>query len=664
MLKQLTARGRLTRSAFVSRRFNSSKDKFSDIEKFNKSKTQYNFDYNFDNIDKDKATLQPNSNATHPSWANRRDTQQQDSSNSNAGIPKQNDEILDVNAILENDPRLADLRPGSHEYRETLHKIHQEFLVNQEKAQRSYEAKERWKGVFYGFIGVVGLLIAHQTFMNYESIKNRATWKWYYGDMEDTVEDMSGKNVKASKHLAEKLDKEFSKENLANMKDSKHESGVYYFGDSTSKIPLRIKAFDGLYLKDALVEKGRVIAVTNNGKVYQWSKRDKKTTLSEIKLPSKIEKVVATKDYYYFLTDKGDVLYKPKHESTGFLPVLRRNWFGLLKSHDFDRLNAINIKEIRAGVDHILLLDKFGQVFVSNTSHAPSNHGQYGPNYSPFDNGKVPVNEVLDLALLNNEVVQTPDGKKSIEPRTFTSIASGAFFNIVADKSGNIWTWGDNTFGECGSLNTTKFQPVPKMVFGKADYKRICRNVFGTRTKEADFEVKKVAATADTSYIWVRYLNHDDVILSFGNGLDGQLGSGRYMQVCSYPEIIKSLTGLQEFDDALNRVKNIGIKDIAAGKNHTFITLDNAGAKDVLVTGSNSHGQFGNGKKIKACKPTQLPRLLEPQDGQDKNKLAKTINDMRTQRLQLLDDEKVGKQTVEQVIAAGDDASVIYYRCK
>ncbi|KAI3403835.2 hypothetical protein KGF56_003265 [Candida oxycetoniae] len=646
--------GRSTANVTYFQRFKSTgDDKFSNIEDFNKLKTEYNFGYNFNSL-------------TDSATGTKLDSQKDTEVNPETGDRDRDRDTLDINAILEQDPRLAQLRPGSHEYRETLYRLHQEYVANQKKSQKKHEFNERMKGVLFGAIALVGLISGHQIYMNYGSLKNRLLKDYYYGDLEDNVENTSTTNVKTSKYLAAKLEKELSDENLTNLKNSMEVPGVYMFGDNT-KIPLRVSGFDNIFLRDALVERGCIVAVTDKGKVLKWKKGDDANKVFEIELPEKVKKVVGTRDFYFFLTEKGGILYTAKNEQVGFLPMLKKSrWFGLLRGHECSKLNATNIKELSAGANHLLLLDKFGQISVVNTAHKPENHGQFGPSYSPFDNEKTPpVDEVIDLPLLNNEIAKTSDGGKVIKSRTFTAIASGDYFNIVSDSTGDVWAWGDNSFGQCGMLNTTQYQPVPKRIFQKSDFKRICRNVLGTKTKEELFNVEDIFATKDASFIVLNYLDQD-VILSLGNGLNGQLGGGRYMQVCSYPEIIKSLTGLQEFDETQNRVKKIGIKKLSAGNNHLFVTLDNSGdSKDVMAFGSNDYGQLGNGKKIKTCKPTKLPGLLEPPtDNQDKSKLAKSINDTSSKRLQLLDSQTVGRKTVEQVIVAGDDASLIYYKCK
>ncbi|KAI5967070.1 hypothetical protein KGF57_000499 [Candida theae] len=634
-LRILSARsGRLA----YFKRLNSNKNKFSDIEEFNKNKTNYSYGYNFD-------SLKDLDDKSQPKEYTKRNS---------------NDDTIDINEVIENDPRLTKLKPGSYEYRETLHQLHQEFISKQKNQKKRHEFNERMRGVLYGVLALVGVVSAHQVFMNYESIKNRLLMNYTYKDIKDDVPEVTNKNVRSSRHLLEKLEKELGDGNIAHMKDSKAVPGVYQFGDN-AKIPLRIPAFDGMLLKDAFVEKGRIIAVTDKGKVYEWRKGQ--SNLKEVKFPFSVNKITATADYVYYLTGQEELVYTPRKAAKGFLPMLKRNWLGLLKSQSYNKIDAKNVVQFASGHDHLLFRNKEGQIFVVNSSRSPKNLGQYGPQYSPFEKRDIPVNKPIEMTLLNNEVVK--DGnQKRIVSRKFTDIASGDYFNIVSDEYDCVWTWGDNTSGQCANSNTIKMEPVPRKVLDKSDYKRICRNIFGKAVKESDFEVTRVLASNESSYIVLKYMDQN-AILSMGNGLNGQLGSGRYLQVCSYPEIVKSVIGLKEFDEEANSVKNINIKDVSVGNAHVFVVLNNGGSsKDVLAFGSNQFGQFGNGKKVKACKPTRLPRLLEPQDGNDKLNLAKSINDMNTQRLQLLDNYKIGKTNIEQVIKAGEDSSIIYYRTK
>ncbi|RCK60619.1 Protein FMP25, mitochondrial [Candida viswanathii] len=627
-------------------RYKSSKDKYSSIEEFNKNKKTYNYGYNFDSLDKLDAKINPD----HVSEKKR--TEQR------PYVDPESEKPMDINLLIENDPRLLKLKPGTAEYRDEMRKLHAEYHQKQLKQQKSHEFRQRMQGVIIGFIAFVGIISAHQILMNYDSIKNRLLMNYNYGDVKEPETKKKEVSTKSLNYMLEKLTKELSDEHLNQIQDSKEVTGVYVFGDDT-KIPLRVPFFNNMIFKDVFVEKGHLVAITDKGKVYEWKKGWRDARL--INLPASVDKVAPTDNYFYFLTNKGEVVYIPRNKSDKFVPLQRRNWFGLLKTQNHNKLDVKNIKEIASGANHLLLLDKSGQVFVVNSSETPANRGQFGLTYSPFDKKDIPVNTPIDLTLLNNRIGRDSSGEKTLIPRTFSSIAAGKYFNLVADDEGNIWTWGENAAGQCGDLNTTQVKPIPRPVLAKSDLKRVLRNVLPLAKADL-IQVKKIAAGDETSYAVINYLDRD-ILIAFGNGLNGQLGGSRYMQVCCWPEIAKSLINMTEFDESSNSIKPIGIKDISAGNKHLFITLDNVGQqKDVYAVGENILGQLGYGKRSKTCKPIKLPRLLEPEDKTDKLTIVQNLSDVNTKRLLLLDGWKISKNPVDQVIKAGNDASVIFYK--
>ncbi|RCK56706.1 Protein FMP25, mitochondrial [Candida viswanathii] len=627
-------------------RYKSSKDKYSSIEEFNKNKKTYNYGYNFDSLDKLDAKINPD----HVSEKKR--TEQR------PYVDPESEKPMDINLLIENDPRLLKLKPGTAEYRDEMRKLHAEYHQKQQKQQKSHEFRQRMQGVIIGFLAFVGIISAHQILMNYDSIKNRLLMNYNYGDVKEPETKKKEVSTKSLNYMLEKLTKELSDEHLNQIQDSKEVTGVYVFGDDT-KIPLRVPFFNNMIFKDVFVEKGHLVAITDKGKVYEWKKGWRDARL--INLPASVDKVAPTDNYFYFLTNKGEVVYIPRNKSDKFVPLQRRNWFGLLKTQNHNELDVKNIKAIASGANHLLLLDKSGQVFVVNSSETPANRGQFGPIYSPFDKKDIPVNTPIDLTLLNNRIGRDGSGEKTLIPRTFSSIAAGKYFNLVADDEGNIWTWGENAAGQCGDLNTTQVKPIPRAVFAKSDLKRVLRNVLPLAKADL-IQVKTIAAGDETSYAVINYLDKD-ILIAFGNGLNGQLGGSRYMQVCCWPEIAKSLINMTEFDESSNSIKPIGIKDISAGSKHLFITLDNVGQqKDVYAVGENILGQLGNGKRSKTCKPVKLPRLLEPEDKTDKLTIVQNLSDVNTKRLLLLDGWQISKNPVDQVIKAGDDASVIFYK--
>ncbi|KAG7662100.1 uncharacterized protein J8A68_004362 [[Candida] subhashii] len=647
-----------------------SDSKFDSIDEFNKHRVQYNFGHNFNELE----DLEP---ITNPDVKREVETKQQNSINLD-------DEMMqNVNTMLEQDPRLAGLKPGSAKYKEILHYLHEEFQKQQQKERKRWEFNERMRGVLLGAVAVVGILSAHQIFMNYEYLKNKIMANiTYKGVDESKAKDMASPelNTKKASNLKDALSNELHESILETVQDSKQVPGLYVFGSHNSqKLPARIPFFDNMLLKDVYVSGDYLAAVNDAGKVYELYKGLQEPQL--VNLPFKVQSIGASGPFLYFLTNKGQVNYIPRGDQkvTNFLPTSTRNWIGLLKQTKYATLSTQDpIKQMSTGKDHLTLLTTQGKILIVNSNPTnPENYGQFGPAYSPYDKSKaIPFNQPIDITLLNNEIVIRKDGTKFIQPRVFSSIAAGQHFNIASDQSGNIWTWGKNLSGQCGVelSETTELRPIPKVVLTKEDFKRICRSSLDANPNTEEFSVREVFAGDESSYILLNYADgrqkEQDIVLSFGNGINGQLGGNRYLHVCSKPQVMKSLLGLTEYDEVRGKSVNIGIKDLNVGNKHLFVTLDTVGEmKDVLAVGENEHGQFGNGKRVKSSKPLQIPKLIEPEDVENNrgsmNKLVKKINDIVTNRLSMLHDHKLPSgANVEQVIVASDDASAIFYRRK
>ncbi|CUM56115.1 unnamed protein product [Debaryomyces tyrocola] len=675
-----------------------SDDKYKSIEEFKKQKKDYRFGHNFSSLDE-----LDNQNQKHFT-----SDKHSDSSGLHEKISQSRYNHLDendINSIIENDPRLINLKPGSAEYKYQQDLIHKEFHQRGKKEQARYEFIERFKGIGLGALALIGIVSIHQIVMNYEYLKNKVMYKFNYSvdDSKITSLDDPSKNNKTIDYLTNKLVRELSDEIIADLEKLNEVSGLYVFGSHNSqKLPFRFKFFDGMLIKDVQIFQDYLAVINEKGELYQYHKGLKEPVLT--KLGSKVTKCQISNDMVYLLTKNGEVIYTPRLDKSvsGFNRLKSRNLLGISSTKPFNKVcfkdnskqdllgRNESIKDISAGQSHILMLSSKGRLFVANTALEPSNfmnYGQFGlPALSPFGENfdQIPNNQAFELKLLNNEVITNKDGAKSIRPRSFDNIAAGKFHNIVVDTEGNVWSWGKNTFGECGSEISykTDFQPVPKKVFTTADFLSYTKNTLPGKIDAHNWNVENVYAADESSYIKLKYSDETNeaesqhVLISFGNGLKGQLGSSRFMHVCPQPQIVKSLNNLNEYNEFAGKVVNIGIKDVSIGNNHGFVTLNNIGNyKDVLTFGDNEFGQFGNGKVAKSSKPVRLPKLIEPEDFNNaeltkndkkvQKKLVRKVNDTTTNRLQLLDGIKLANGTsIEQVIFAGDDSSAIFYKRK
>lgn len=676
-----------------------SDDKYKSIDEFKKQKKDYRFGHNFSSLDElDEQNPKQFSS-----------DRQSDSSHLHDKISKSRYHELnedDVNSMIENDPRLINLKQGTADYKYQQDLIHREFQERGKKEQARYEFIERFKGVGFGILALIGIVSLHQIVMNYEYLKTRMMYNFNYNVDDSKVQRMDdpSKNSKNIDYLTNKLMHELNEDLVNDMENLSEVSGLYVFGSQNNhKFPFRFKFFDGMLIQDVQICQDYLAVINEKGQLYQYSKGMEEPVLT--KLGTKVSKCKISNDMLYLLTNKGEVIFVPKigkqvsefehHKSRNVFGISSTRAFNKVSFYDDDSKKALlerneSIIDITTGQSHLLMLSNKGKLFVANTAMESKNfmnYGQFGiPRLSPFaENAKqIPSNKAFELTLLNNEIISDKNGTQSIIPRRFDSIASGSFHNIVSDTTGGIWTWGKNTFGECGSEISyrTDFQPIPKKILDPKDIISITKNTLPDKLDYVNWGVEKVFAANESSYIKFQYTDKENVkenehvLVSFGNGIKGQLGSSRFLHVCPQPQIVKSINNLNEFNESLNSVVNIGIKDVSIGNNHAFVTLNTTGNyKEVLSFGDNEFGQFGNGKAAKSSKPIRLPNLIEPSEFEQKKfdnhdrksmrKLARKLNDTVTNRLQLLDGVKLSNGIkIQQVIFAGDDCSAIFYKRK
>lgn len=571
------------------------------------------------------------------------------------------------------DPRLAGLRPNLPEYKQTLFAMQQEDQQSHEKNRARYEFYERVKGLSAGILALAGVIAAYQLAMNYKSLKAAAKNWWHFDIDTSRMKDMNdpSHNRKSIASLVDRLSADIDASFVAGVRDSRAVPGLYLFGAvNGKKLPTRVLHFDGMLLDDVLVLNDYVVAVDSRGRVLHYSKKLQQPV--EVSMPLRIASVVLSGGNFYYVSRNGKDIYFGGRLA-GLPP---RKWLSSAVSYDTDKLSANLTKgerfaSVSAGQQHLLLLTSTGRLFEVNTAEQPINKGQFGlPTYAALTQVSIPTNIAFELTNLNNEVVASK-GAKEIRPRQFKAIATTAFSNAAVTTNGEIWTWGDNSSSQCGrdASSSVDTQPVPRMAYSLRDLAQILKYSLPNKGAGGEFSVDALYGTNDTFYIKLGFTiegddsKKQDLVLSFGNGLQGQLGISRYMQMTSKPQVIKSLAGMQEYDEDAGRTQFIGTKSIVGGGSHVFVTMDNAGAeKEVMVFGDNDKGQFGNGKAVKSGKPVQVPKLLEPTDFASSTKsVARKVNNQAVNRLQLTDGVV---PNAEQVIVAGQESSAIFYRHK
>lgn len=227
--------------------------------------------------------------------------------------------------------------------------------------------------------------------------------------------------------------------------------------DAYAKIATRISAFDGMALRDLKVSENIGVAVLDSGDVYQWGqayhgvtpKRKKGTQTSEITpeatLKGKaIRRIELGANEIYCLSKKGEVYVLPysREEQQSGGRVQESKWFGLssapadisYKTILSDLTQGDSIKEIAAGLDHLVLLSQFGTVFTAAPSIRGNVKGQLGiTNWQASSDEKT---------IRSGEVTGFKKNSKSI------AIAAGDHHSVVLDEDGEVFTFGSNAHGQ------------------------------------------------------------------------------------------------------------------------------------------------------------------------------------------------------------------------
>lgn len=429
-----------------------------------------------------------------------------------------------------------------------------------------------------------------------------------------------------------------------------------------SKYPERLSFFDGLILRDLKLntkiadDKDGVniylntatqkppidssgLAIDQHGDVIQWGKgfsKDSPLPAYTVKGKNFVRAEFSNKTVY--LMDLKNRLYSMPVEGTGNKEVRR-----ISTEH--------KIVDYQTGVGHLLVLTNKGKVYSAKTGQV-EDYGQCGLLDKASD-----MNSLNEVYLLNNEV------DKKVLPRHIVQISSGNYHSLAVDTIGNIYSFGRNTYGQCGFKVTysTESITVPKHVnyfqgyFGKMDQFAVCKRVWaGANSSYAEIVPKSIREVFLKSMGEKRQeLDAKSIFFAFGKGLYGQLGLGYYVHSNGSPKVVGKLN-LPEYNEAAGKMEDIKVADLAIGKNHTYVSFENS---DVMSFGSNKFGQLENGKLINSSSPGHMLQLIEPEDVTDGKidvtKFAKRVNN----RLQLKTE-----QNCQQVIGAGIDTGVIYYK--
>jgi len=323
---------------------------------------------------------------------------------------------------------------------------------------------------------------------------------------------------------------------------------------------------------------------------------------------STFNQVICNNDYFWQLKFLQDYNYQPIFDFSSWKELYRgyqiyafgANSYGNLGVRDFHdkdiptKIPKIKAQQVSAGVSHSLILDLEGNVWafgLNERGQLGLGDNRYTRNVPTMIPGikaqQVSVGQhhslIVDLEgnvcafgcdiygqlglaeTLNDQYTNLPMKIPDIKAR---QVSAGWSHSLLLDPEGNVWAFGNNTYGQLG-LSDTLMRNTPARIPG--------------------IKARQVSAGMHYSLI----VDLEGNVWAFGSNTSGQLG-------------------LQEYDDINipTMIPEIKARQVSAGGYHSLI-VDLEG--NVWAFGNNKYGQLGLSDTLMRNTPTKVPRIKAKQ---------------------------------------------------
>lgn len=466
--------------------------------------------------------------------------------------------------------------------------------------------------------------------------------------------------------------------------------GVYLWGanayrvvdpgskEAVVKTPRGLSYFEGQVLRDLKLDEKSGAAINEKGDLIQWGKGFSESDFlpTETLTGKNLSSLCMSHDRILALASDGKVYSLPisKDDQLSGNKPKEGSWVPFVSGKSGVNYRMLQPKlgmtekviSISGGQDHALLLTNSGRVFsvASSTENYPS-FGQLGvPGLAWSTRPKGPVDTCHEItALKGSRIIQ---------------IATGDYHSLALSKDGEVFAFGDNSFGQLGvefDINSPFVDapvsvPISKLYRKKEWSTKATQIAAGGANSFFAVDAQRIqAASDDPSTIQELGRTTADVWTS-GRGIWGLLGNGRWTHMQDVPTKVKTLCGLFEFDDVKKAIIPIRLREISVGTTHASAVLNNNAhihststktldapedwGYDAVWWGGNEQFQLGTGKRSNASRPMHISVPLAPEKKSGKHEA----------RLQVMPRHKgqVDKRTVsmEQRVECGRHVSGIY----
>ncbi|KAF4548352.1 Regulator of chromosome condensation (RCC1) repeat-containing protein 4 [Elsinoe fawcettii] len=492
-----------------------------------------------------------------------------------------------------------------------------------------------------------------------------------------------------------------SKEEIRDLISSQHlqvkrsweNPGVYAWGsnagrvvapDSTEafiKTPRRMKWFDNQLLRDLKLDKMFGAAIDEYGNLLQWGTAYAQDCMAPAKtLRGKdLVSLSVSRDRIIALSSSGKVYSVPvsrEDQETGSKPS-EASWIPFWSGKSPISYRKIAPKElgwnekiakVTSGLEHMLLVTNKGRLFsAAAASDSFPARGQLGvPGLTWLTKPEGPYD--------------TPHEIKTLKGFEIIDIACGDYHSLALDKEGRVFGFGDNSSGQLGfdynsetnAVDVPTLLNTAKLYSGSSQSPKVTSVAAGGSNSYLTVDATKVAPPGATVEETRGLGRVSADTFSFGSGIWGNLGNGRWTHVQSTPTKIPTLSSLFEYDEINNKTIPIRLSYLSVGATHAAAVMDNvtymdASAKssendtnwgaDIVFWGNNEFFQLGTGKRNNVSNPTYIQPLDQVAERKVRGKEEHRFHITPRKTVRLGDGRK---RSVEQRVECGRGCTAVY----
>jgi alpha-tubulin suppressor-like RCC1 family protein len=221
------------------------------------------------------------------------------------------------------------------------------------------------------------------------------------------------------------------------------------------------------------------------------------------------------------------------------------------------------VSQVSCGREHTLVLTENGEVWACGSS----------ASFATGFGSKEDVHSFKRVTAI----------EQALGGARVTAIAAGRDHSLVLDSNGEVWAFGDDSSGQCGSGETHRYIKTP------------------TRVEGIPHNLKVVAISAGAQHSAA--ITCDNSVFTWGSGSSGALGHGDRTDIAVARRV--------EFDFGGKIVA------VAAGGGHTLFLTDK---QQLFAAGKGRNGQLGRGSELESMAayrttPVLVTTLSPPPNG-------------------------------------------------